>query len=235
MSDNVSRFTDRLYNEWLPAFSNNRTLRNSPEESFQPESLSRLTDFDADWFLTAVDSGVVVHEAGFFRAPQSKATEQLFSSGSKDRVPRPLTLWIEPIITIGAVARLRQEFLWPTQCLGMQSSGLAFDIVGYSNDLQKERLVAEVKKTSYELQLLINLMSEYAGDAELVEPTGKTEKNAYRKVKSIRSKLPDVFWALGPQGEGQVFRVRRRDFRSFELVPVESSHLRYDASATPEW
>jgi hypothetical protein len=40
-------------------------------------------------------------------------------------------VWIEPVVTIAAMARLHFEFGWPISCLGMQSKTWAFDLMGY--------------------------------------------------------------------------------------------------------
>jgi hypothetical protein len=40
-----------------------------------------------------------------------------------------MTLWVEPIITIGALSRLHFEFGWPAAMLGMQTDDYAFDFV----------------------------------------------------------------------------------------------------------
>ena len=84
---------------------------------------------------------------GFFLAPLSKAREQIFWTGSKNVDPRPLTLWIEPIITIGALAKLHVLYGWPAEKLGTQSKTWAFDLVGYGANKNDELLACEVKKS----------------------------------------------------------------------------------------
>lgn len=66
-----------------------------------------MTDIDARDFLRAPDHNVVaVDSGGRFRMPRSAVNEVLFWEHSAKLAPRPISLWIEPIITIGAVARL---------------------------------------------------------------------------------------------------------------------------------
>ena len=86
-----------------------------------------------------------------------------------------------------------------------ESGKWAFDAVAYdSTDADRERLLVEVKKSDQEIGLLVDLMSRYAGQEPLQhEPRYGPEKNAYRKVRFIRSRWSDLVWALGPGGRGQ--------------------------------
>jgi hypothetical protein len=105
MSTTTEEFRARLHEEWLPSFCG-APHRNHALDGFDASNLRSLTEFDAHWFLRSLSLGIVTEDGGFFTAPQSKAREQLFWTGSKSTSPRRLTLWIEPIVTIGALARL---------------------------------------------------------------------------------------------------------------------------------
>ena len=82
MTDVIATFTDRLYGEWLPEFCYS-PHRNHSVEGFKDQSISKLSAFDAYWFLCAVDSGMVESKNGFLTAPLSKAKEQIFWTGRK--------------------------------------------------------------------------------------------------------------------------------------------------------
>ncbi len=227
MSDTMAIFRSRLYSDWLPSFCQ-APHRNYSVAGFKDSSISKLHEFDAYWFLRAIDAGLVTEKDGFFIAPKSKAKEQIFWEGDKKRTPRPITLWIEPIITIGALARLNQQYGWPIENLGMQSATWAFDLVGYSNS-NREHLVCEVKKQSRELSRLLDFMNAYARQDPLKsEPVNAQARNAYRKVQGIRLSWPTIFWALGPGGEDFVSLIRKEGAsQRFQLEPAEESILEF--------
>lgn len=216
--------------EWLPSFCN-APHRNYSVAGFRQESICKLSEFDAYWFLVAVDSKLVFESDGFFVSPQSKAKEQIFWDWGKGKNPRPLNLWLEPIITIGAVARLAKEFGWPIEQLGMQSKTWAFDLVCYDKR-GEEYVVCEVKKTSKEIASLLAVMSSYCVQQPLAQaPANGKERNAYRKVQGVRRSWPRVFWALGPGDAGSAFTVRRdNDPDRFWLNDVGKSALMYQGA-----
>ena len=73
--------------------------------------------------------------------PQSKTHEVIFWEHSTLITPRPITLWLEPVITIAAVARLHLDYGWPVDCLGMQSEDSAFDVMAFKpDDLKNEHI-----------------------------------------------------------------------------------------------
>lgn len=218
----------RLHNEWLPSFCE-APHRNYSPAGFKDDSVKKLSEFDAYWFMRAVDTGLVNELDGFFMAPLSQAKEQIFWQGSKVKTPRPITLWIEPVITIGALARLDNEYGWPADRLGSQSKDWAFDLVCYDKT-SHEQIVCEVKKTEKEVEeLLRHMHSHCVRDPEGVEPDDSKERNAYRKVQGIRKKWPFVFWALGPGGKGQVFYIHRDgDTQRFQLLPASEDALKYE-------
>lgn len=229
MPDTISTFTDRLFSKWLPNFCH-APHRNYSTDGFKSESIAKLSDFDAQWFLIAIDAGLVQEVDGFFTAPLSKAKEQIFWTGTKSKSPRPITLWIEPIITIGALARLNQEFGWPIEKLGMQSLTWAFDLVGYGNTSTHEQMICEVKKDYNEIITLLKFMNTYCSKAPMSqEPIDAKERNAYRKVQGVRRSWPSIFWALGPNGEGEVFSIRNvSNSPHFYLDRIKESSLQYE-------
>ena len=228
MATSLDIFAKRLNEEWLPSFCN-ASHRNYSSEGFKKETIARLDEFDASWFLQAINDGLVSELDGFFIAPKSKAKEQIFWQGSKAKSPRPITLWVEPIITMGALARLHEEFGWPIKNLGMQSKTWAFDLVGYKTNSNQEILACEVKKHNKEILSLLNFMQFYSSKEPIdTEPDNSVERNAYRKVKGIRESWPSVFWALGPDGQGQVFLIQRiSGGQTFDLRPTDFQALNY--------
>ena len=220
----ISQFRKRLYSKWLPGFCH-APHRNLSASGFKEQSLDNLSEHDALWFLRAIELDLVTEADGFFTAPLSRAKEQIFWTGSRNVDPRPLTLWIEPVITIGALAKLNLSHKWPAEKLGTQSQTWAFDLVGYGDTENHEFLACEVKKTTREIDLLIELMKQYGADGSIQEPEKAKEKNAYRKSEGIRRTWPSVFWALGPNNYSKVFDVIKRNEREFELVEMGSDRL----------
>jgi len=220
----LSDFQDRLFEIWLPSFCE-APHRNHSTDGFIRESIGKLTEHDAYWFLRAIDLGLASESGGFFVAPLSKAKEQIFWTGAKNINPRPLTLWVEPIITIGALAKLYELYEWPIEKLGTQSKTWAFDLVGYGDDANDEVLACEVKKSTKEIDVLIELMKVFAADSSIEEPLKGKERNAYKKVAGIRRSWPSVFWALGPNDYSKVYDIARTGEYEFHFIEQEVTQL----------
>lgn len=220
----VDEFKRRLEREWLVPFCNKRGYSH---EGFDGKAIGNLRSADASDFMLAIDSGLVTHDGGVFRAARSEADEQIFSQGAKDSVPRKVTLWLEPIITMAGLLRLQRDFLWPASQLGLQSRTWAFDLVAYDADLSTERLVCEVKKTEQEVDTLLRLMERHLDTpASAISEFKSTERNAFKKVLALRESASSVFWALGPGGYGHVFKVIRDRGRLLGLERAAESLLK---------
>jgi hypothetical protein len=110
-------FNHRVTSEWLPAFCKDKK-RNYDFAGFVAKP-NELSDQDSKEFMRAMDEKIVsVDSGGRFTMPQSKATEVNFWEHDRSISPRPISLWIEPVVTISANARL--HFGWPLASLGMQ-------------------------------------------------------------------------------------------------------------------
>lgn len=151
MESPIAKFQEKLYSDWLPSFCDARAKDFRPE-GFVENSFSRLTNFDAHWFMRAIESGLVIELAGFFDSPQSKTKAQIFWSGRRGSELRKLFLWAEPIFAIGACARLSEEFGWPPELIGMESAlPWPFDLTCYKNAEGGELIVCEVKNKTKKL------------------------------------------------------------------------------------
>lgn len=227
MTDVLKVFRERMADEWLPAFCGPRAGRGYAPEGFRWDTVDRVGAFDAGWFMTAIDLGLVAEHAGFFMAPRSGAKEQIFSTGSEIDGQKPFTLWLEPVITIGALARLHIDHGWPGELLGCQPGQWALDLVAYGPD-GRYRIGVEVKKTAREIERLLGFMRDLSLDPELPVPSDRAALNAYRKVVGIRRHAPPIFWALGPGGKGEVFRVAWCGAGGgFDLIPALPGELEY--------
>lgn len=225
----LDEFEHKIHTQWLGPFCHNRGY---VHWEFVEDSLNKLSEADARDFMSAIDSGLVIHQAGAFEAPCSKAKEYVFWEGPADLSPRRLTLWLEPIITIAGLWRMHRDYGWPAERLGAQSSSYAFDFVGYEADQTTEFVLCEVKPTRKALDLLINLMQKHRGTPkEAVNECPPAEKNALKKVIALRESHSRTFWALGPDNYGQVFTVRRDPSGEVILIPATDSALRFERTS----
>lgn len=220
----MAEFRRRLIADWLVPYC---AARGYSPEGFDDRGVAYLSANDARDFMQSIDCGLVVHQIGFFSAPLSKGREQIFWPGAKASVPRRVTLWLEPIITIGALGRLQRDYQWSADLLGMQSKTWAFDLVAYNPaDPESEHLVCEVKKSRREIDSLISLMRKHWDSPAVIEHTLKgAERNAFKKVLALRTSTSEVFWALGPDRYGFVFKIRRGPNKSMELLHSNESEL----------
>lgn len=221
----LEEFKRRLPQDWLIPFC---AARGYSHEGFDGRAVEKLSAVDAADFMQAIDSGLVRHRDGTMSANQSKAKEQIFTQGLKDSVPRKVTLWLEPIITIAGLMRLHRDFQWPANRLGLQSKyPWAFDLVGYSSeDPVAEHLVCEVKKTVREVDVLLEKMLKHLNTPARLEHEFKAaEKNAFKKVLALRTSAAKVFWALGPNGYSKVFYVVRDENGVIDLRRADISAL----------
>ena len=176
---------------------------------FRPDA-KKLHEVDIRDFLRAVDHNVVtIDAANNFRAPGSKAVEHIFWEGSGKLSPRPIWPWVEPIITIAAMARLHLDYGWPVECLGMQSKEWAFDLMAFRpDDLEHEFIAGEVKGTSKELNKFLGRLQECCAAGEHDCGDAKIDKkNAHKKWLGLNRCHAPLFWALGPGGDSFVFDV----------------------------
>ena len=221
----ITKFNQRLTQEWLVPFCLAKGLTH---EGFDGRAAATLSENDVRDFMESLDYGLVTHhQDGRFVAPQSKATESIFWECSKKSVPRKITLWLEPIITMGALRKLQRDFGWTKEFLGLQSKTWAFDLVAYNpEDLNLEYLLCEVKKSTKEIDSLIHFMQKHLDSPASIEDTLKgSERNAFRKVMVLRTSSCEVFWALGPNSYDNVFKVLRGKNNSIQLLPADDSAL----------
>lgn len=227
MNDALSTFEDLLFNKLIPDFCSD-PRRNLEISGFRNDSL-RVSEIDARYFLLAWQSGLIIDQGrGIYRAAQSGTGEQFFWEGPRASDPRYFTLWLEPAITFGGLARLYFDFNWPTGRLGCQSADWAFDLVAFLPDQADEYIAGEIKKTSKEVDDLIGFMKEYGADPSVREPekSGK-ERNAYKKIRALRARKAPLFWALGPDGDSRVFRVIYGNNGSVHFTSVDETLLQF--------
>jgi hypothetical protein len=227
LSTDLEIFKHRLYDEWLPAYCKD-DKREYSTAGFKPESI-KISEYDAVNFMRALDSGFVIDSGGGrYRCERSNALEVIFWEGSKSLEPRPISLWLEPVITIGTIARLGLDYGWPEKCLCMQSKDYAFDFAVFkSKSNENEYVAGEVKKTSNELDKLISNLKEF-GKLGAIECDSDNQNriNSFKKwVALLRCKAP-LFWAVGPNNYTYLFSVEYNNDNTATFAEVELGQLR---------
>lgn len=204
----IDAFKQRIVDHLLPEFCTHKS-RGWDVSGFK-QDWSRVSEADASDFLKGLDSGLIRHVGrGQYCAAICGAKEQFFWSGSKKKTPRPIYLWMEPIITVAALTRLHFEYGWPRNLIGSQSKDYAFDVAAVTSiDSSNEHIACEVKKTELEIQRLVTMMQDLAARNVTSESDlTKHQINAYRKLNALRERKAPVFWALGPNRTGQIFQM----------------------------
>lgn len=200
MSD-PHRFEERMRTEWLSVYCSD-PKRNYDPAGFVPTSL-RISEVDGRDCARAIDGGIVRDfGGGRYRAARSSVAEVLFWAGRKMTVPRPITAWLEPVITLAALARLHFLHGWPKECLGAQSKDWAYDVVGYRNpDDKRPVLLGEIKKTVKELRVLRDDLLALAEGAS----HSTRSKNSVKKWRALLATRPALLWLVGPGEEEFIF------------------------------
>jgi hypothetical protein len=221
----LDRFRRRIEDDWLVTYCSAPDRQYDPA-GFQPASI-KVDPIDAEDCMQALDSGVVFSVGpGKFRAAKSSAIEVLFWEGRKSVSPRKITLWLEPVITFGALWRLYHEYNWPKGHLGTQSPGWGFDVVAFQSEFDDgPYLLGEVKKTSAELEALrCDLLALSAG----ADPA-TIRMNSVRKWDELKNGYARVLWLVGPERLHHVFTVVRVG-GTVRIEVADTSELRYGAA-----
>jgi hypothetical protein len=215
-----------LYDRLIPEFCSDSSRR-CESSGFRSASV-QIAEEDARYFLLGLDGGLIEHKgAGRYRTANSAATEQFFWEGPRGAEYRWFSLWLEPIITVAALARLHFDYGWPKELIGTQSADWTFDVVAFRPDNVNEAIAGEVKKTPSEIDHLIRLMDEFGRDPKKEVPTSGRARNAFKKVAGLRARHAPVFWAVGPSGLSKVHRVEYNSNGTVELGVADDQALQF--------
>ncbi len=206
-ADVLRTFADRVRDEWLPAYCSD------PKRDYDPAGFkatsNKVSAEDAADFMWAIDQKIVRDlGGGRYRLPKSGARVVIFWEGRKTKTPRPITLSMEPIITIASIARLHRDHGWPVSCLGMEAAKWEFDFAAFCPDATSEYLAGEVKTSVAKLDVMLKELHSLCrekGQDSTVAP--RASSNARKKWHGLcRSQAP-LFWAVGPSKAGRLFEV----------------------------
>ena len=244
----IEEFKSRIHVS-LQAFCNapKRTGKNLSADGFSEKSIDNLTAIDARDCLRAIEKGIVIDDGnGQFTVAQSKAKEQLFWEGKKTLPPepRPIFLWLEPVITFAAMTRLHETYNWPKECLGMQTKDWKFDMAVHmpeSKPTDPAYILGEVKTTIGQIDLMVECLlffrfkdhEEFDSAFEVIRKSDSNLrtlnkdklKNSHRKWCSLLANRPQLFWALGPGGYSRVFEVADAPQGNITLTEVSDDRL----------
>lgn len=227
LSASLKPFIDILDNTLIPNFCQRQTNTFFPSD-FKRSSI-KVANSDALDFKRAWTAGLIKHiGSGKYRAAKG-GNEGFFSSGPKAVVPRTFSLSIEPIITIGMLARLHFDYGWPAHLIGAQSSDWAFDAITHMTDeSENEHIACEVKTTAKQVDTLITLMKVFAEQPEItIEGLKAVEENAFKKAFALRKRRAPLFWAAGPNRYEKVFKMSYQESGVFHFEPTTISDLAY--------
>lgn len=229
-------FEERVLTKLLPEFCDDKT-RGWGSEGFR-NGCSKISEADAVNFIRGMDAGLLEHVGrGQYLAPMSRAKLQFFWEGEKAISPRPVSLWIEPIIVVACLSRLHLDFGWPKELLGAESVDWAFDVVAHlSKEHDGEYIACEVKKSHTELHRLVEFMKLYGAHPSLGLPISDGQhkgprKNAYNKVVALRKRAAPIFCAVGPNDETLVFQLSYGQDGSVMMEDAPLEMLAFPGSA----
>jgi hypothetical protein len=225
-TESIAEFRERVTGQWLPIFCHD-ARRRYPLEGFRETSIVVSVE-DAHDCMYAIDRGLVVdHGGGRYWAARRTAFEQLFWTGLRTVVPRPVTLWVEPVITFAALARLHRDYGWPSELLGTQPKSWSFDLAAHMpTDPSCYRVLGEVKKTVREAEALIaDLRTLSRG-----EGGSGTRINSRKKWSGLLAAKPSILWIVGPGGYSKVFSVAYKASAEATLGDSTADVLAFNAA-----
>ena len=208
----LTEFWRKITEELLPVYCND-AKRGYSIAGFKPTA-KIISAQDARDFMRALDCKAVTDLGGcrYLTPIRGEMPQVLFWEGQKKIKPRPITLWVETLVTIAAMGRLHLDYGWPIECLQMQSVNWEFDMVVFKQqEFKNEYIAGEVKSDKKKLDLLLeNLHKCCRGDHDCNNSASSASReryNAHQKWLGLCRSHASFFWALGPGGDSRVFKV----------------------------
>lgn len=223
LNDSIEIFRHRVTTLWLPKYCADPKRQYSPD-GFKIESI-KVDSIDARDCMRAIDAGVV-RDVGrsCYLAFRGEFPEPLFWEGSRKKIPRTITLWLEPVITFAALGRLHFEYSWPLELLGNQPKGWAFDLAAHNPaDPKQYRILGEVKKTSKEAESLLADLKQACYE----QSASSIPKNSANKWDSLLQTKPPILWIIGPGGYSRVFHCTYQSRGDVSMHETTDMALRY--------
>lgn len=225
VKNQVALFRECVESVLLPEYCN---ARNHEPRAFEASSLDRIGPLDAHDFLRALDNQLITTDGSArYWMDKRDATEAFFWEGLKASRPRPITLWAEPVITVGAIARLHFDHGWESAQLRTQPKPWAFDLsASLPHRDGREYILGEVKKTVREIDKLSRQLLGFCDAPPAAEPIkGHPARNAYKKWVRLLKSEAQVLWLIGPEQYAITFRIVR-DGGGVRLTKADATTLR---------
>ena len=231
-----SEFDELLKRHLVPEFCSD--LKRSLTTSGYLNETNFVTERDAVDFLRAWKAGLAVHRSGGrYHVCEAQVVEQFFWERGKAVPGRKFSLWMEPVITLGAFARLHLDLGWPKTLLVSQPGNWAIDLAAV-NPAGEMVIAGEVKKTRKETEAMITHMRTFGELPNHAEPLSGPARNAFRKVLALRKNafvkgLPllitwgGFLWARAHHGYEQVFSIKYDRGPRLRFVEAGKEALRY--------
>lgn len=229
--DSIEEFVYRIHHDWLPAYCADKH-RKFETRGFNLSSI-KVSEIDAADFIRAIDLKIVTDKGGGrYLAAKSAAIEVIFWAGNRIDSPRTISLWLEPIITIAAAARLHINYGWPKECIGLQSKRWGFDFVAYASAASdQEFIMGEVKKSGREVDKLISDLKALSTNPGITDISQlNVSNNSFKKWTELLSRRPKVVWVLGPAATGVIFNISYPNENSAVLTEGNECALTYKNS-----
>lgn len=168
-------------------------------------NLDKLADIDVQNFFRSIEVGGIRDCGdGHLALARDGCRLRMFDHGLKGGARQTAKVSVEPILSIGVVARLVEMFGWPAQAIGTQMDKGAFDLSIYAGSSTVPAVQCEIKVRASE----VDAMADYfLSVLNAGKPLEERHKNWNRKLNSIAVQPPKLVWLLAPGQHERVFRL----------------------------
>jgi hypothetical protein len=186
-------------------------------------NLHKLADVDVRNFFRSIKVGGIRDcEDGYLALARPGCRLRMFDHGLRG-AKQTAKVSVEPILSIGVVARLVETFGWPAQAIGTQMDKGAFDLSIYSGFSSVPAVQCEIKVRATEVDAMAAYFLSVLNSAK---PPEERHKNWNRKLGSIVAQPPKLVWLLAPGQYERVFRVDATNSK-LTMLEVEAKELRF--------
>ena len=202
----------------LYARSKNRDFHSYYDLDFR--NLDKLTEVDIRNFFRALEVGGIRECAdGYLALARHGCRLRMFDHGLKGGVKQAAKISVEPILSIGVVARLVETFGWSANAIGTQMDKGAFDLSVFENNASIPAVQCEIKVRASEVNAMAAYFISVMNTGTALEDR---RTNWNRKLVSLKAQPPKLLWLLAPGEFERLFRVEAHGtaFTIFE-APIE--------------
>jgi hypothetical protein len=199
-SDDCGEVQRRVLEEYLPIWLENKP--GAVDSNIRAADWSFMTRLACQWFLAAVDSGVVTIRSDPLLGFTAAGGGCIHPFGDKRT-----KLYRETFFTVAAagylalgrgVPRKRVRFESPRAAGRPEALPWAFDLVVYADDQQERvELAGETKLPPREAETLLIGVEQCAARGDHPDHGSGKEQNHHRKYRGLLDHEPRMFWIVG--------------------------------------